>query len=435
MKLDRDTAQQALPSLFVSLIGLLLMSKSLYHNIENTATNTLHYLFILNSFLCFKNNIELNYADIMSSTVRRLAVSSKKLSAFSIIEYVFACGTKMFFSSIAVSLIIGLCSNYANIAAIAQMKEVQKNALLIAGSVCSSFFSGACGSICTFFCVVLCIFGSIKLEYNPDNIILPIIASSADYISTVSLIYFSGNFYSLLHSIYPDVIVLKGADNLAPSRKIFFANCALISILIVLVAVIHHTERERKLPRLFNVWSLLCAFAVTMLGGVVVNLVSSKNHLLATMIPLFNGLAGSVALIYTSQVTTYVNGSTIVETSEVALDSDDESGARKEFENPRSLSTLAGLICISSILSLISCVAISWIFQKAPKSYVLTFGALLVFEVFLLYHLVNFFVSSLKMFKMSVSCHVVPLLNASSDLLGSVVLAIASIFLSPISGR
>lgn len=429
MYFEKSVFREVLPSLLISLAGLLLMASTLYKNIENSSINELHYLFILNSILCFKNNIELNYADIMSSTVRRLSIYQKTPSTLYIMEYVFDCGTKMFISSAVVSIVIGVCSGYSNIINLLRMVEPCKNLLIFAGAVGSSFFSGVCGSIATFAFVVVCITLSISFNYNPDNVILPIISSSTDYISTISLIYFSKSFYDLLYRVSPGVIDPPHTVESAPMRRVFLTNCILILSIVLVLGIMRATAKARRTPRLFNIWSLVGAFVITMLGGYLINAVSRKNKLLGTMIPLFNGLAGSVALIYTGQITTYTNGNNVIDTMKVNIDSEEE-GADSEIENPHSSKTLFTLLAIALFLSGISSLAIGWMFSGTPKMYIAVLGVLLVVEVLLLYHLVNIFVAVLKCFNMSISCHVVPLLNASSDLLGSIVIGAVSLFLA-----
>lgn len=434
MHFERSILQEVLPSLFISLVGLLLMSKAVYNNIENRAMHSFHYLFILNSMLCFKNNIELNYADIMSSTVRRLSLRHKHLSVLHILEYVFDCGAKMFVISTAASLIIGVCSGYANVFELLRMRDVAKNALTLLGCTLSSLFSGVCGSIATFACVAACITLSVAFDYNPDNIILPIIAALADYISTISLLYFTDNFYDLFSRMYP--ALLDPSEKLVgrTMRKIFTTNCALIAVVTVFLAVMHLTVSSRKTPSLFNVWSLAGAFLVTMVSGYLINVISEKNTALGSMVPLFNGLAGSVALIYTGQITSYANGSSTLDPIAMSLDSGEED-AQKELEDPRSWKTLLTLLVIAALLSTASGLAIVWLFADVPYTYIVVLCCLLLLEVALLYNLVNLFVAVLGLFHMGVSCHVVPLLNASSDLLGAIVIGAASIVLPPFSRK
>ncbi|OAG31837.1 solute carrier family 41 [Nematocida displodere] len=415
MESEKSTVREILPSLLISLCGLLFMSVALSESIDSTFTSTIQYMFILTSMLSFKNNIELNYADIMSSTTRRLALTHKNLSYSAILEYVFDCGAKMFTISSVISIIIGMFSGYKSICQLFMLHEVKKNILTFSAGVAASFLAGVCGSIATFFCVISCILLSIVFDYNPDNIMLPIIAASADYVSTVSLSYFSEHSYLLIYESFPELFKRPPYIGTPLTRSVFLTNCLLVLVVVLSLAFLCVYNRQKSIPPLFNVWSLCIAFFITMVAGYVVDRVSQWNKWMGMMIPLFNGICGSVALVYTSKITTY---------SACKSAGDDE-----EIENPRSTETLCTLLTTTLILSLVASISMWLLFTEASAVSVGLFAALIIGEVFLLYNLVNAFVAGLGFYNIPISCHVVPLLNASSDLLGSLVLGAGALAL------
>ncbi|KAI5181376.1 solute carrier family 41 [Nematocida sp. AWRm80] len=431
MMIDTRAIRESSVPLLISLGGLLLMSSTLYKSIDNEFISPMHYIFILNSILCFKNNIELNYADIMSSTVRKVAISKKSISSVLLLEYVFDCGLRMFGLSFATSLVIGICACYTNVIDGIMTYNLKENFVFGVATILSSVFSGICGSISTFISVVLCIAMSVVFDFNPDNIVLPVIASFADYISTISLLYFSKNMYLMVFEVFPD-IPRKGSLVISDMIKsIFITNCLLIVFLGAVLVLLYFHSCERQTPKLFGLWSLLNAFAITFLAGSFIEIISKKNKWLGSIIPLFNGLSGSVALIYTSQITTYNNIKESTErerATEIDLDGNDDS----ILDNPNSLRTLNTLLIIASVLAIISSVCIKAVFQDILLKHIIVTGVMLVVEVFLLFNLINLFVFALKRYNMNISCDIVPLLNASSDLLGAVVLGSITIALSPL---
>ncbi|KAI5170719.1 solute carrier family 41 [Nematocida sp. LUAm3] len=418
MYVDRGAMKEISISLTISLIGLLLMSSILYKHVDSKYIHSMHYLFILNSMLCFKNNIELNYADSMSSAMRRIGLSGKKVSSYAMLEYVFDCGTKMFVISGGVSFLIGVFSNYQNILQIIMIREVEKNFIILVSTVLISFFSGVCGSISTFVCVVGCIWMSISLGYNPDNIILPVIASSADYIITLSLTYFTHCTYSL-GGIWLPKYFERFPEYSAVSLGIFITNIFLILMITTILSIFYLYKCQRKTPKLFNVWSFSLAFGITIFAGILVNWAAEKEKWIGLLVPLFNGLSGGIALIYTGKVTTFISRDTVVDSNEV-----DVGPIHEVEESPDSYATLYTLLLSSLFLSIISCIAIRFFFSSIPAVYIWLFGGLLIIEVVSLYNLVNFFIHLLGILHIPLSCHLVPLLNASSELLGTCMISI-----------
>ncbi|KAI5187128.1 solute carrier family 41 [Nematocida homosporus] len=432
MSIDWNALKEIIPSLGISLGGLLLMTKSLYNTIDHSDVQPMHYLFILNSMLCFKNNIELNYADIMSSAVRRLSLAKKNISFLYLLEYMFDCGVKMFLISVCMSILIGVASNYVNIFCLVTMEEIHKNFVVIVSSVMVAFLAGICGSISTLISVIGCISLSLYFDYNPDNIVLPIIASSADYITTLSLSYFSKNIYYVVSVMYTGLFPVPKVAMSDMSKRVFGTNVVLSLGLFGILVFVYWRMDRRKTPRLFGVGSLLMAFAITATAGLTINLVADWNQWMALLIPFFNGLSGSIALIYSSQITSFVGNTTAESNDEVVvLDSMDVAEGLQE--HPRSLQTLLTLLATALTFSFVAFGCIRLCFPRVPLTVVgLTCGFLPV-NVFLLYHLTNLLVWFLGLFKIGASCHIVPLLNAASDLLGALVLGIVTYVLTYIN--
>lgn len=419
-------------SLLISLLGLLMMSKAVSQAVKDPFSSVVHYMFILNSILCFKNNIELNYADIMSSTVRKIRTRTKKIPTRGMVVHLVDSGVKMFVISSVVSFLIGIFSCYANLWGLARARNVRRNLLFCAVNISASVFAGVCGSLSTMLLVVLCILGSTRFDCNPDNVILPIIASSADYVSTVSLVYFSKHACLFVRYAFPDLF--QGSDSGPdPSGDIFMNNTLLLLLLAGLLFGVFakNGKKNNNTPRLFETWSLLVAFSVAMAAGVIVDAVSATDKSLAALVPLFNGLSGSVSLIYISQLTSYLNYKSQQDTGPDALhgnSTDTEvSGASIQeapgtIENPRSTRSLISLLLTTSLLSLISCSLTVYFFRAVPVSYVFLLGILLVVEVKVMYYLINISVDAFEFFNMGVTCHAVPLFNAASDFVGSLTI-------------
>ncbi|KAI5147101.1 solute carrier family 41 [Nematocida ausubeli] len=426
MVVDMKEMRELIPSLSISLCGLFLMSMTLHLHLDGQYIKPMHYLFILNSMLCFKNNIELNYADIMSSCVKKTRRYRGSISSLSLIEYVFDSGLSMFFVSTGFSILIGIFSNYRNILEVFMQTDIQKNLLLVCGTISASFLSGACSCICTFICVVFCIFMSISFDFDSDNILLPVIASLSDYICTISLIYFSENIFISMGKMYPlntaEPITVPGFYS-----QVFITNTLLICMIVAILGIIYTQIEGTQNLKLFGAWSLALSFGITMVAGHLINVVSTKDVWMGCIIPLFNGIAGSVILIYVGKVTTYISALEIEENFDtISISSAEDTKSGSFMSNPNNIKTLYTLICTATFLAAAACCLLKLFFTAIPFMYILFFGALLNVEIILLYYTTNILVIILQYFDMDVSYNIVPILNALSDLFGICVLAGAS---------
>lgn len=443
MRVDIKALKELIPTLVISLLGLFLMSTTLYERMDRAYAQPMHYIFILNSMLCFKNNIELNYADTMSSTVKRARMHRwMPTSPLFLIDYVFDSGLKMFFISLLFGVLIGICSNYRNIFDLCFLVEPYKNLLLIGSTVISSFFTTVCSCISTFICVIVCIFMSISFKFDSDNIMLPIIASISDYICTISLNYFSENIYNLVSTVYPDLGAYKSAS-LLPAypeigysslcQQIFLTNCALAVIIVLILGVLYLQTRDTSKLRLFSAWSLFGSFAITMVAGHLINIFSRRNIWVGCIIPFFNGVSGSIILIYIGKVTSFLNSSEPdSDTESISINSyeDEDMASCPSGKNPNNWTTLSTLLIASSCLSIFSCFLLKFFFFNMPSVYIFLFGALLNIEVAFLYFLINIIVAGMQWLGMDPACHIVPLLNALGDLIGISVFGGAMFFIS-----
>ncbi|EIJ88521.1 solute carrier family 41 [Nematocida parisii] len=432
MVIDIKEMRELMPSLSISLCGLFLMTMTLHAHLGEEYIKPMHYLFILNSMLCFKNNIELNYADLMSSTVKRSRLNRTPMSTISLIEYVFDSGLNMFFVSIGFSILIGICSNYKNILEILLINDIQKNLLFIISTSATAFFAGACSCICTFMCVVFCIFISICFNFDSDNILLPIIASLSDYVCTISLIYFSESIYVQISKAYPAIIGNTSIFLPKFYYQVFITNSVLIGLIVMLLRVLYTQVEHMPKLKLFGSWSLGLAFIITMVAGHLINTLSLFNPWMGCVIPLFNGIAGSVILIYVGKVTTYISAQEGEDSADViSISSGDNVKSDKYIENPNNVRTLYTLIFTATCLALFACCLLRIFFTGIPTMYVLLFGVLLNVEIILLYYITNIVVFILQTLNMDVSYNIVPILNAVSDLLGICVLYSALYFIMP----
>ncbi|KAH9385562.1 solute carrier family 41 [Nematocida major] len=422
MTIRIQAVRELMPSLLISLCGLFLMSTTLQKHLTGEYIRPMHYMFILNSMLCFKNNIELNYADMMSSTIKKARMHRNRVSTISLIEYIFDSGLQMFFVSMLFSLLIGVFANYKNIFELFLWDSAKKNTVLILSSVTAAFFSAACSCISTLVCVVFCIFISISFKFDTDNIILPIIASMADYVCTISLIYFSENIFIEASKKYPSVL----SESFTPSSKfyhrIFITNCILVFFIVAILGMLYSHVRKNCTLRLFSPWSLFGSFSVTVLAGYLINTVTGDNPWLGCIIPLFNGVAGSIVLIYVGKVTTFATTKDALgsETGEIQIF--DEEKFEDAPENPNSVGSICTLLVTSSLLSAVACVFMRFFFQKMPFFYIVLFGCLLNLQVTLMYFVTNTLVLIMQHFRVDISYHIVPLINAFSDLVGICVL-------------
>lgn len=423
MSIDIGAMRELIPTLLISVCGLFLMSTTLHNHLTDEYVQPMHYLFILNSMLSFKNNIELNYADMMSSCVKKARRHPDSFSTVRLIEYVFDSGLKMFFISMSFSILIGVCSNYTNILDSLMFNEPQKNIVLFISTVTSAFFTGACSCISTFICVIVCIFLSISFRFDTDNIILPVIASMSDYICTISLIYFSENFFIEANKRYPFLLTDSSVAPYKFYHRIFVTNCILIVLIVLILGMLYSRVSDSCHLRLFSPWSLCGSFAITMFAGSLINTVSANNMWLGCIIPLFNGVAGSIILIYVGKLTTFMNSKSLTEDEQsITIGTYEEGKTEDSQENPNTRSTLYTLIITSSCLTFVSCLFLKFFFYNMPSFYIVLFGALLNLDVILLYYLTNTLVFFLQHFQMDISYHIVPLLNAFSDLIGICIL-------------
>lgn len=418
MCIDWKATKETLISLFISMCGLLFMFSLLYKVIDQPDIQPMHYLFILNSMLSFKNNIELNYADIMSSTVQKIISAHKKILPVTIFDYVFDCGSKMFCISALASILIGVFSNYSNIYHLLCMQETKKHFITIGTTISISFFTGICSCIITFIAVIACITTCIYFRCNPDNIILPIIASFSDYTTTISLSYFSSHIYVFVAEMYPTLFNAPLQYPSSFSNRLFIINCTFILAISFALFGAHIKTRSRIMPRLFRIWSLVVSFGIIVVTGSFINYISTCSKELSILISLFNGLSGSIALVYIGKITTYTHNP-IKERRKniISLESQE-----LHEENPRSIQTLFSLLFVSVFLSLLSSFSVIFFFPSISSVYLYIIGVLIIIETFILYNFVNLFVSTLSYLGIALECHAVPILNASSDLIGTIVL-------------
>lgn len=439
MFLEFNTIREAVPSLVFSFVGLVLMGKALEAHSKDPFTKYIPHVFIINSMLTFKNNIELNYADIMSTSTKRLfSLPRAREQMAAPLQYVLESGAKMFFNSVVVSLAIGAFASYKHLGDLFFTGSLGYlgNAKCTLAILMISFLAGTCSSLLVFVFVVFCIYLSIRLDLDPDNIILPVISTVADYVSTVSMIYFANRIFL----VCPEPFVLSygpgsSAAGLTMTRaevEVFFTNCAMLVILALLIIYFHFLSRDRVACSFFKVPSLLATFVISMAAGWLVQHFAELRRELGVLIPPFNGLAGSVILIYISKLTTYYNSfspsappSAPGEEAENLFKTPAHGGLEHmRIEDPSNRRMFCTLMCTALLIAGLSILSMRLLFNHISALTSALFVALLVVQVLILFVATYLFLRAFIFLGYQLDCNMVPIMNASSDLIGTLVFSL-----------
>jgi Divalent cation transporter len=415
MLLDTATIKEAVPSLIFSFIGMILMGKALEIHASDVFTKYIPHIFIINSMLVFKNNIELNYADIMSTYAKKAFEYEGEHSP---LEYIVGCGSKMLFNSFVVSLLIGIFSTYKHVhhLVFVSAERLYGNVLASALIVLTTFLAGISSSLFVVFSVVACVYFSHEAGIDSDNIMLPIVSSLADYISVLTLLYFGNTMFAFLPECFP---IDKVDSSFARYRmgseeaQVFVSNCLMITVLSVLLMSLHFFTKTRVDCEFFNIYSLTGTFLIASLSGWLLQVFSEWHSVLGVLIPSFNGLAGSVILVYISRATTYYAylGERILNNSPML--------ASPKIKNPANKKIFTTLLFITAIMALLSTGSLRFLFSGVSVLDSVYFGAMIILQYNLLFLLTQLILKLLLYLDLPLDCSIVPLMNASSDLLGT----------------
>lgn len=406
--LDVAMVKESIISLLLSLIGLVLMGKVLETHTTDSFAKYIPHIFIVNSMVTFKNNIELNYADQMSTSTkveRSTASIENRRPNYgpSFLEYMVSNGSKTFVNSMGLSLLIGIFASYRYILLMVR-GGVKDNVFNMVTIVFISVFTGVCSSIISILSVILCIYISIYLAIDPDNVILPLIASLEDYVSTISLFYFSKQLFLIGKEHFVSAsLVLSSILSYFRSgdSSIFITNASLL--LVVSVAVLLLYFRRSATNKICSTSSLIATFVIAAFSGYLMQYFNDSYSLyLGILTPVFNGLTGSVILIYTSKLTTY-------------------NKHREVTASPKTTKVFITLITISLIISVVSLSIMKLLFDSLSATLFVLFTVLFLVQTVVLYVSTNVVQSVLLRFNCDLDFYLVPIINVLGDLLGTLV--------------
>lgn len=267
---------QSIPSLLISLIGLAMSGKKLEIEQHNKLAELYPILLLSNCILSFKGNIELIYGMHLSSLTQ---IKNHRVKEF--LKYAFDNGCLVLAQSTIIGFSVGILGLARNI--MVKISFVSMTIKVISICLISSFLSSLI-IICMLIPSVLFAF---EVGINPDNIILPIIASIGDYFDISILIF----CIKKLHYA---------------STTICFTS--IVSVLMLLPFLIYISVMSAKRIPLQSVYILVVTYCLSTISGYLIQFFSIKHVVLAASYPLFCGLTSASAYIYLNRkITTLQN--------------------------------------------------------------------------------------------------------------------------------
>lgn len=169
---DLPLLVQSTPSLLISLLGLLTTGKLLEKSIEDTTLSRYHLLLQANCLLTFKGNVELIYALYVSSMRQSPFFLFKKYS-----RYAFDNANLLLLQSTVIGLSVGIIG--ASKSVLVDGVQPQVISTIIAASLITCVATTIMFTVCLFVTIEV----SRLLKMDPDNFILPTIATLSDYLA------------------------------------------------------------------------------------------------------------------------------------------------------------------------------------------------------------------------------------------------------------
>ncbi|EPR79516.1 hypothetical protein SLOPH_1700 [Spraguea lophii 42_110] len=364
---NKSIIVQSIPSLIISLIGLMLVGQELENAITDKLFTVYPILLLETCILTFKGNIELIFSMNLSSMLQILS----SFSEYS--QYAIENGCLVIFQSTVIGISIGLigASGCILIYGISLLYSLR----VIIGCVITCLMS----TVFVLLILVISLYLSHIFHVNSDNFILPLIAVFSDYLSTILLVYFLRVFYtqSLLICLL----------------CIFF-----ISLVLLLTGYISVKSKMRIPSQSWDI--LVITYLFSSIGGFAIEYFSKYYPILAGSSYVFCGISGSSSYIYLNRRITSLH-----------------SNSRLDKR-----ATFISLLIISLVVSLFY-IFIQFLFKSSYTiGFCMLYMIFFVIQTFILKEIIEMI---LKQFHSQIDMagvYSIPLITSLSDFVGSLLL-------------
>lgn len=370
---DCSLLLQSTPSLFISLISLLITGDILENTVKDIDLEDYHLLLQSNCILNFKGNIELIYALYISSMRQSRIFMFKKY-----VRYAFDNANILMLQSIVIGLSVG---------SIGASKSIFVNGVnpkVLSTIMTSSLIT----CISTTFMFIICLFVTIEISkksnIDPENVLLPMISSLSDFLSIYFLVFFTKYF-----------------RNISIEVSLFLV---LMSLVFVPICMTFTFFSKKKMP-IQTIEILMFTYLISTLGGYILDTLSVDYKFIASSFPVYSGLAVSIAFIYLHKTFTSSTNNTFHD-------------IKRTFKSLIAASFF--MITIYSILSM-------FLHGIMPLYYYIMFTILFVIQVILLLKLVEKLILSFGNYHEDIGVISLPIITACGDIISTVCLLLLAL--------
>ncbi|KAF7683273.1 Solute carrier family 41 member 2 [Astathelohania contejeani] len=359
--------RQSIPTLLISLIGLTLTGE-LFDSAMKMSISRLYPILLLSTcILAFKGNIELIFGMHLSSVTQAPNMTSNKYAVYAIDN-----GCLVIAQSIIIGLTIGIVGTSKSI--ISDGFDTPLMIRIISSCIISCLIS----SLIIVAILIPAIWITYGLGINPDNVVLPVLASFGDYFSIATLIYVTEKISTINHRTC-----------LIP---VFFVLTMLpIPVYVSLIS-------PRRIP-LQSATVLIATYSLSTASGGTLQFFSQKHPILAAAAPVFCGLSGSTSYIYLNRLFTAIYNQTILDRRESYIT----------------------LIFISLVTPTLYILISNFLFIKYSVPFSILFIVFFVIDVVVLLKMVEYM---MRLYRGATDPGVItlPLLTSASDFIGILIL-------------
>jgi solute carrier family 41 len=370
---DCSLLLQSTPSLFISLISLLITGDILENTVKDIDLEDYHLLLQSNCILNFKGNIELIYALYISSMRQSRIFMFKKY-----VRYAFDNANILMLQSIVIGLSVG---------SIGASKSIFVNGVnpkVLSTIMTSSLITCISTTLMFIICLFVTIEISKKSNIDPENVLLPMISSLSDFLSIYFLVFFTKYF-----------------RNISIEVSLFLV---LMSLVFVPICMTFTFFSKKKMP-IQTIEILMFTYLISTLGGYILDTLSVDYKFIASSFPVYSGLAVSIAFIYLHKTFTSSTNNTFHD-------------IKRTFKSLIAASFF--MITIYSILSM-------FLHGIMPLYYYIMFTILFVIQVILLLKLVEKLILSFGNYHEDIGVISLPIITACGDIISTVCLLILAL--------
>lgn len=273
-RVDFSLIFQSIPSLLVSLFGLALSGKLLDMEQQMNYARIYPIILLSNCILSFKGNTELLYAMYLSSSSQL-----KEHNIRNFLLFAFDNGCLVMAQSVIIGISVGLLGLAKNV--ISNVLTIDLIPRMMVVCILSSFIS----TIFIILLLVPSVLVAIDLGINPDNIVLPVIASIGDFIDIGFLILF------IKHYEYASTI-----------------TCCIPIMLVFITTpiLIYFSVRSKNRIPIQSAGILLITYLLSTLSSYIIQIFSKKHLVLASSYPILCGLTGASSYVYLNKKVTSI---------------------------------------------------------------------------------------------------------------------------------